>query len=182
MKFLTWGISFLLLLFTRSEVKCQELLNANVKQIKDYMKNQEGILKKEGVTLDIITNTKGNELMFEFPSSKIRLTGIYMAVFSFSKNDKCIHYMTWYSNNKYMPALIKKFDNSKSDYRRINKALSWTLKTNDKIVTSIMTTNSSGKNTMFILDVLEKTGNTPYKSKIVEQLEKAMKQAQAERH
>ncbi len=182
MKALRLGISLLLVLFIRSEVKCQELLNANVKQIKEYMKGQQGILKKEVVTLDIITNTQGNQLMYEFPSTTIDRTGIFIRLFMFSPKGVCIHYMTGFSNVKYMPALIARFDNPKSDYKRINKDLNWTLKTNDKVMISIMTNNSRNNGAMFTLDIQQKNGNPPYKPKFIKELEKAMKQVQAEKH
>ena len=134
-------------------VHSQKLLNWDEKTINSYVKNQNGILEKRRFTHDLITGIDGIQLTFHFPPTLIKQNGLFIMIFYFSKEGRCTHYTAWYNSEKFMRTLISENDNPKSSFKRIDKELAWTSKSDPNIKMVISPGNFGKKYSIFMLDI-----------------------------
>src|SRR6202012_5320129 len=100
-----------------SQSKCQELLHKKIKDINEYVNERKGKLVMKRFTLDIQINTHADMYAYEFPVGDLDKNEPYFAIFFFSKEDGCIHYLFRYHTGDNIPYFVDKFNDISSGFK-----------------------------------------------------------------
>jgi hypothetical protein len=124
---------FIALLFTLIVLKAQsqELLNASKDKIEKDMASKGATLTgdQKGRTADLAPY---DIMVYDFHQPIVQSNDILKITF-LVKNDKCYEYYFRYRSDRYLQTLVKKFDNSKSGFKRDGKNLKWVNAKGDRI-------------------------------------------------
>ena len=137
--------------------RSQELLNLNKSRIKKIMAGELGILENDRIVQDGINPGPYNYLFFSFPEPVIRKNDIYNISFLLMR-DKCYRYILDYGSDRFLKDLTDKFNNPKSELKRVGKELKWinTVKKYEIEILMVKRVNGEGKEvktTSFMLDI-----------------------------
>ncbi len=171
--FIKAAIIFIISCITSSQLKGQELLNKKNSDIDKYIQGKKGKLLMKRYTLDIQMNDYGTMYIYEFPVKYSNEKELYFAMFFFSKEGDCIHYLFRYHTGDYMQDFINKFNNKNSGFTKANVSLKWFSKVNNNISVLIKKSPFINDPTNFEIDYFSRPKNPgPNKLRLADTLRK----------